>query len=250
MFCGKCGTKNADNALFCVRCGAKLGGRVNINGESIPGNNGNGSGRTTIRPAGEVVSGSTPHALSSATVNKGNKNRIVGIIAVAVVAVLIIVAAFWMFGGRGYKATINEFVNCTKKMDVKGFLKLMPDEVIDYGMKEEGYDSRSEVMEELEYQVNKQLKSTMESISGYLGDDWTLSHKIVDAENITGDDLAELKHEYKDEGIDINISAAKNVEVELTVTSGETESSNSVEIPLIKVGRSWYLDVMSGVSLF
>ena len=48
----------------------------------------------------------------------------------------------------------------------------------------------------------------------------------------------------------MKVSAAKSVEVELTVTSDETESSNSLDVSLIKVGRSWYLDAMSMGNLF
>ena len=36
----------------------------------------------------------------------------------------------------------------------------------------------------------------------------------------------------------------------MTVKADETESSNTLEISLIKVGRSWYLDMMNMGGLF
>ena len=60
--------------------------------------------------------------------------------------------------------------------------------------------------------------------------------------------MKDIKDAYED--ADVEVSAAKNVEVELTVTADETESSNSLDISLVKIGRSWYLDMMSMGGLF
>ena len=64
--------------------------------------------------------------------------------------------------------------------------------------------------------------------------------------DIKGDGLDDLKDAYED--ADVKGSAGK--EVEITVIADETESSNSLDVSLIKVGRSWYLDVMSMGNLF
>lgn len=213
MFCGKCGAKNADGAAFCSACGAKLNG-----------------GHETKRS-------------SSIAVNTNNQNRKVGIIAVTVVAIAVIGLVIALVGGRGYRATVEKFVNATFAADAEAIVELIPESIIDYGLEEDGYDE-----DELIEAFNEELQDQLDYIERYLGEDWTVSHKILTVEDITGDDLDDLKDEYKD--IDIKVSAAKPVEVELTVKAGETETSNSIDISLIKVGRSWYLDLETMADIF
>ena len=50
--------------------------------------------------------------------------------------------------------------------------------------------------------------------------------------------------------MDVKVSAAKTVEVEVNIHSDETETSNSMDISLIKVGRSWYIDINSMYNLY
>ncbi len=216
MFCGKCGAQNSDNAEFCTNCGAKL--------------------RKSIPTKTSAVSVST----------QDDKNRKVGIIAVAVAVVFVIILAFVIFGGRSYKTTIDKFMEAEFDADAKAIFDLMPEKMLDYAMEQDGYDSDD--LEDLIDEVNEELQDQMDSLDSYLGEGWTSSYEITDEEDIKGDDLDDIKEAYEE--ADIKISAAKDVEVEITVTSDETESSNSLNISLIKVGRSWYLDLMSMGNLF
>lgn len=201
MFCGKCGVKNADDATVCTGCGAKLNG-------------------------GKAAS-------------TGDKNRKIGMIAVAVAAVIVIALIIGLFGGRGYKATVEKFVDAQFAADAEAIFKLLPDEVVSYALEEEGYDD--DELDEFIEEGNEELQDQLDYIERYLGEGWTVSYEILTVEDVTGDDLDDLKDEYED--MDVKVSAAKTVEVELTVTAGETETSNSLDISVIKVGRSWYLDI-------
>ena len=216
MFCGKCGVKNADDAAFCSACGAKLNGA-------------------------QPVSDS-----AAVAVDQSDKNRKVGIIAVAVIAVLVIALAIGLFGGRSYKATVDKFIDAQFEGDLEAIFELVPDELIDYVMEEEGYD-RDEFDEFLE-EGQEELQEQLDVIKAFFGDDWEVSYEILEAEDVTGDDLKDLKEDYED--IDLKIKAAKTVEIELTFKAGEIETSESLEISLIKVGRSWYLDMESMGSIF
>ena len=71
---------------------------------------------------------------------------------------------------------------------------------------------------------------------------------MTNAEDVTDDDLDDLKSNYED--INVKVSAAKTVEVEFTSKGDETEVSNSLEISVIKVDRSWYLDLYTMGNLF
>lgn len=216
MFCGKCGAKNADDATFCTECGAKLNG-------------------------GQMIRNSTP-----VVVNLNDKNRKVGMIAVGVIAVIVIALIFTLFGGRSYKATIEKFVNAQFDADAEAIFELIPEKMIAYALEEEGYDE--DELDEFIEEGNEELQDQLDYIEGYLGEGWTVSHKILNVEDVTGDELDDLKDDYED--IDIKVSAAKTVEVELTVKAEETETSNSLDISLIKVDRSWYLDLESMGGIF
>ncbi len=70
MFCGKCGAKNPDDAVVCGQCGAQIG--------------------TAKAPPARV----TPPAPA-----RGGKNyRLIGIAAVAVIAVVLVIVL--LSGGR------------------------------------------------------------------------------------------------------------------------------------------------------
>lgn len=211
MFCGKCGTKNEDNAEFCRNCGSKLKNSTTI---TMP--------------------------------IQDDKNRKVGMIAVAVAAVLIILLGIFLFGGRSYKSTIKKFVDAQFDGNAEALFDLMPEKMIDYAMEQDGYDS--DELDDLIDDANETLQEQIDSLDSYLGEGWKVSYEILDDEDIKSDDLDDIKEEYED--ADIKVSAAKKVELEVTVTSGETESSNSLDVSLIKVGRSWYVDVMSMGNLF
>lgn len=216
MFCGKCGVKNADDATFCTGCGAKLNG-------------------------GQVTKNSTP-----VVVNSNDKNRKVGMIAVAVIAVIVIALIFTLFGGRSYKTTVEKFINAQFDADAEAIFELVPEKMIAYALEEEGYDE--DELDEFIEEGNEELQDQLDYIERYLGEGWTVSYEILTVEDVTDDDLDDLKDDYED--IDIKVSVAKTVEVELTVKAGETETSNSLDISLIKVGRSWYLDLESMGGIF
>ena len=212
MFCGKCGAQNADNAEFCTNCGAKLK-------KSAP---------TT--------------AATVSVPNQNDKNRKVGMIAVAVAVVVIIILGVVLFGGRSYKATVDAQFDA----NAEAIFDLMPEKMMDYALEQDGYDSDD--LDDLIDDANETLQDQLDSLDSYLGEGWKISYEILDTEDIKGDDLDDIKDAYED--ADVKVSAAKDVEIEITVKADETESSNSLDVSLIKIGRSWYLDVMSMGNLF
>lgn len=216
MFCGKCGTENNDNAAFCSNCGAKL------------------------KQSSPASTAASPLSASN------NKNRKIGIIAAAAALVVIIILGTALFGGRSYKSTIDTYVTAQFDADAEAVFKLIPDKMMDYMLEEDGYDSRD--LDDFIDEAGDMLQDQLDTLDSYLGEGWTSEYEILYTEDLKGDDLDAIKDSYED--TDVKVSAAKIVEVEMTVKADETESSNTLEIYLIKVGRSWYLDVMSMGGLF
>lgn len=214
MYCGKCGAKNTDGAMYCANCGEKLNNRYTVQ---------QGTFETEI--------------------SDNNKSRKVGIIVIAAAAVLCFVIISSIFGGRSYKSTVKKYINAQFKGDAKTIVKLIPNKIMDYTLEETGY-KKGELIDEMEEEIQEQI----DYLDEYLGDKWKISYEIVETEDIKGEDFRDLREDYED--LDIKISAAKEVEVEFTLKADDTEFSNYIYVSLVKIGRSWYLDVENMSEIF
>ena len=217
MYCGHCGAANPDGSAFCKQCGAKLASTKLV---------------TTSNSSQKRVA-----AKSS------NQNRTVGIIAVAAVAVIVLVLGILLFGGRSYKSTVKQYINATFDGNAKKIVQLIPKKVVNTAI-DDYFDDRDELIEEMD----ESLEYALDWFDTLYGEDWRVSYKIIDADDITGKSLKSVKDEYEDE-YDVKVTAAMKVEVELTIKYDGDETTQTMNIRLIKVGSSWYIDV-ENMSLF
>ncbi len=216
MFCGKCGVECEDNAKFCVRCGA------NLSGDQVP---------KYDTPVIEY---------------HNDKNRKVGIIAVTVSVFVVIGIIIALSGGRSYKKTVDEFIDAQFKADAEAALDLIPEKLVDYILEDEGY-SRAELDDFIE-EGNETLEDQLEYLDEFFGDDWNVSYEIKNVEDVKGERLDELREDYKEFGV--KISDAKEIEVEIIIECEDGDETNSLDVSVIKVGRSWYIDVESMELMF
>jgi len=194
----------------------------------------------TENPDGAKYCSKCGKALNEKSTAKKNREKGIVLALCVIVAVVLLV---YTLGGRSYKKTIDTFVTSQFAVDAQSIVELLPEKVLDKELEETGY-SKTELVEE----TNDSLKKQVDYIDQYLGDDWKLSYKMTNVEDVTGDDLNDLKSNYED--INVKVSAAKTVEVEFTLKGDETEISNSLEVSVIKVDRSWYLDLYIMGNLF
>ena len=194
----------------------------------------------TENPDGAKYCSKCGKALNEKSTAKKNREKGIVLALCVIVAVVLLV---YTLGGRSYKKTIDTFVTSQFAVDAQSIVELLPEKVLDKELEETGY-SKTDLVEE----TNDSLKKQVDYIDQYLGDDWKLSYKMTNVEDVTGDDLNDLKSNYED--INVKVSAAKTVEVEFTLKGDETEISNSLEVSVIKVDRSWYLDLYTMGNLF
>lgn len=194
----------------------------------------------TENPDGAKYCSKCGKALNEKSTAKKNREKGIVLALCVIVAVVLLV---YTLGGRSYKKTMDTFVTSQFAVDAQSIVELLPEKVLDKELEETGY-SKTELVEE----TNDSLKKQVDYIDQYLGDDWKLSYKMTNVEDVTGDDLNDLKSNYED--INVKVSAAKTVEVEFTLKGDETEISNSLEVSVIKVDRSWYLDLYTMGNLF
>lgn len=174
-----------------------------------------------------------------AAVKKGSEKEK----SIALCVVVAIILLVYTLGGRSYKKTIDTFVTSQFAVDAQSIIELLPEKVVDKALEETGYNKT-----ELVNEANDSLRKQVDYLDQSLGDDWKLSYEMTNVEDVTGDDLDDLKSNYED--INVKVSAAKTVEVEFTLKGDETEVSNSLEVSVIKVDRSWYLDLYTMGNLF
>lgn len=214
MFCGACGAKNPDGAAFCQSCGAPL---REMQAEAVP------------------QGGSAADSIQSS-----QRNKMIGIAAVAAAAIVVVFLAFNLLGGRGYEPTVTKFLDASLDGDAETIISLLPDEMVDQALEELGYhpSDRDEAVEEL----NAALQSAAGSLKEALGDNLKVSYNVVSAEDLSASKLLELRQSYS--VYDIDVDGAKEVDVEMTVTATALDLSGTytLTVPVVQVGRSWYLD--------
>lgn len=214
MFCGACGAKNPDGAAFCQSCGAPL---REMQAEAVP------------------QGGSAADSIQSS-----QRNKMIGIAAVAVAAIVVVFLAFNLLGGRSYESTVTKFLDASLDGDAETIISLLPDEMVDQALEELGYhpSDRDEAVEEL----NAALQSAAGSLKEALGDNLKVSYNVVSAEDLSASKLLELRQSYS--VYDIDVEGAKEVDVEMTVTATALDLSGTytLTVPVVQVGRSWYLD--------
>ena len=214
MFCGACGAKNPDGAAFCQSCGAPL---REMQAEAVP------------------QGGSAADSIQSS-----QRNKMIGIAAVAVAAIVVVFLAFNLLGGRGYESTVTKFLDATLDGDAETIISLLPDEMVDQALEELGYhpSDRDQAVEELD----AALQSAAGSLKDALGDNLKVSYNVVSAEDLSASKLLELRQSYS--VYDIDVDGAKEVDVEMTVTATALDLSGTytLTVPVVQVGRSWYLD--------
>ncbi|MBQ6570348.1 MAG: zinc ribbon domain-containing protein [Clostridia bacterium] len=225
MFCGNCGHQNEDNMAFCSECGSPL----TVTEQP----------QTQFQP--QPVAAAAGPSFMTGLLNE--KNKKIGIFALAAAALaLLIFLLVNSFGGRSYKSTVDKYLKYSFNGNAKGIVSLIPKDFLNTALKNTNRD-KSELVEYLQ----ETLGDSRESIEDEFGKGAKMTYKIEDVEDVTGYELDKLKDQY--EMFDLKISAAKKVETNIKIKGSKSEDEDTAVIPLIKVGRSWYLDVFN-LSIF
>ncbi len=233
MYCRKCGAEIPDNSKYCVKCGETV--------EIPAGSKGGVPEETTGTVEGEM------HTVPEMTYTETNgKNyRKIGMITAGVIVVIAaLIVCLIAFGGRSYREVVNEFFeSAVVDPDADDLLELYPRE---YVREEMGYfadeDSLSDVME---YYLESETNSLRGGAKGKVRVDYDIVHN----EKYDDDQLESVRTQlYNKYGI--SPSEARSITVSYVVKPrGGSESSDSIEMQLIKLGRSWYLISFSAADL-
>ena len=217
MFCGQCGNKNPEDSKFCHECGAIL----------------------------------TSDELTLSKIKSDNKNRKIGIIAFTIGIIIASALLLYFLTGRSYKATIDQYFNAQFNADAEAIIELFPEKTYDYILEEAGYDD--DEFDEFIDEGNEVLLDMLNDLEKYAGKDYDISYFISSIKNINGVKFDKLKDDYQD--MDIKISDAKTIELTIqyyigTEMNKQTERNQTISISVIKIGHSWYLDILTMKNIF
>lgn len=235
MFCTKCGTQNASGSRFCGKCGAPLGSADNVYGApQQPVAAGNGYG-APYQPADAGYAG-TPRPARPAAPDRSGKGKLIAIVAAALVVVTLL--GCWIFGvfGGGYEGAVEDFMDALLDMDAEGVVDTVNDKVLRVCLDDEGYTRR-----ELIREIDDDMEDAKEAIRE---NSIKLDYEIVYTEDMRGEDLEYVKEMYYDE-YGVKITAAKIVEVEVTMKSMGERDSMELRLGVVEIGGSWYVDFES-----
>lgn len=157
---------------------------------------------------------------------------------VVITAVAWIVAAEASDGGNpgtpSYRDTVGNLIHAISDANARSLFQLVPAEMIDSYLIEEGVEKRDLI--EL---VQQELELTHENLVAVYGEEWNISHEIVETRQIIEDELLQLQEEYKD--LELEISEAVVVDLALKLEADDTVKDSDTQILLLKIGGSWYI---------
>ena len=232
-YCGNCGTEVSDDAIFCANCGCQF----------------------QIAPA--------------PVIEEKKKNKLVGIIAVGVAAVIAIVAIFGIGGllfGDRYEEVACKFAAAEVESDLITAKKYIPYDLDDLlnnyleamaKMYDKSVDEIYELLSEEEDIKVKSLKDIYKYAKSEQTEDlkedygkYKIKTEVLDTDKYSKDDLEDLIDELKDTdsslGIDMDdfinpdkITAAYEVEVEITIDGKEDSETKTKTYDVVKYKGKW-----------
>ena len=206
-FCSNCGTEMGDEQ-FCINCGAKATDNYIVQ---------NNYGENNVS--------------KSRNSGKGVFSAIIVIVLICAIGI----GGLWFFGGRSYQSLVKTYVDASMNGDAKKLVSLLPEGRIQ-DMIDSWYDDKDAIIEDLQ----EDLDDSLSQIKNILGNNYKISYNILDEHDYKGSEFVEFKEDYLNE-YDTKISAAKELTVELVVSSKGQERSKEVTFTVIKVGHSWYI---------
>ena len=231
--CPQCGGELAPNARFCGNCGASFAGAP-----------------VSPRPVAPkpVAKGNFLSKVTSFLTNgpsftvAGKTLPVYGAVAAGVALVLVIVLLFSIFGGNSPEAAAEKFVDAMFEGDAGEIMDLIPDELLEYMADEEDLD-----MDEME----ENLQDGLDDMQEYY-EEYDIEYKgceVKKVKDMKKSQFRDLQDEYEDE-FDMEVEDAKIVKVKVTIEQDGDKDSNTMEIIVIKVGGSYYVDMSSLDSIF
>ena len=259
MFCPKCGTNNADTVKFCAGCGTPLSAAPVDPQPTYQQQAPSQEPTAYNQPPFQRTYGAAPPpprdaapGYEAAPAGHGrpagtktlDKSKIIKIAAAAAALIVLIVAIIFITKGCGggsagttnYESIPKTAVDAVMQADSGKLLNLLPPSVVDAMLEESGM-SRSSIEDLLDMSLGMMVSEMEDEYGGKI----KYTVRVTDEYTYDSYDVEELEEEYAYVGLDLDITEAKELEVEMSIA----DESDYTEMVVIKVGGKWYLDMSS-----
>ena len=241
MFCSKCGAQNEEHSLFCCQCGEQLNSPAPEEPE------------ISVSPIETEIPAEVSEAVSEMPTRRVRRKRskkglwiglgagvagvgILATVAAAIVSFVVVLAIVIAVAfSSSPKSVVKGYMKATLNADMSKYIDLIPDEVMDKDM-----PNKSEQKEWVET-YNETIQDYYNYLDYMYDDDWEITYKIGDIEDVSTDLLCDIQ-EYYAERYDCKVQKVKTVELEVTLHFDGRKATKNIEMIVIKVGGNWYLD--------
>ena len=248
-FCHQCGAKVPQDNKFCGNCGATLASAQPA--QETPAYTAPATPVYTVPATPVYTAPAAPAYTPSASYSPKKKNHsglIIGIVVTLIIAALIGGLVYWLIDDGFFddkdsegssqsekdsgdaEKTAKGFLDAVFSGDGEDIVDLIPDDVI-----EASGVSRKDFA--------KYFDNLIAQVTGGFGD-FDYSVKIKKETEVTGEDFEDIQEFYEKE-CSMSIDEAKRLTVSFTIEAeGETVEDQMI-IPVIKIGKYYYLDLYS-----
>ena len=239
-FCTTCGAQLDDNATFCTSCGA-------TQGEQPKQESAAASAADTVKntfsdikdkvDVGAIKDSLTIDNIKSLKSNP-NKNTIIALSCIGVVALIVIIIILCAIFSGGYKKPIDNLFNAMEDGDGKSLMKIYPDVLLECDdfedkIKDMDYDDAEEYFDEIADQLNDVAEEDY-------GKDIKISYKVTDKDELSSKKLKDIKDSLKEQGAkNVKVTAGYEVDMEVKIKGDDDEDEDDMTIVVAKVNGQW-----------
>lgn len=159
-----------------------------------------------------------------------NNKKIITVILIFFIVILI-------FGNKGYKSTVKEYVTASMDGDGRKIVNLMPKQYVKFAIAQSSYSNKSEMIDN----YTDTLNQTIESFDEAFGNGWKYKYNITDVYKYNDSDIEGFINISNYGYLLPKIKAIREVSYDLCVYSNDYESTTTERILLIKLGRKWFV---------
>ncbi len=154
----------------------------------------------------------------------------------ALLLAVVMVFALAACGGGSAKSVAEKAAKASTEGDAKTVVNMMHAKMVDAAVEEGGYDSKQDMIDEMQDMLDM-AKGIAEEM---YGEDYKVAAKATGEADLDEDELKEIQDNFKSE-LDLKVSDAKDVTVELTIKGdGDEETSDEMTMTVVKIGGKWY----------
>ncbi|WP_164489192.1 zinc ribbon domain-containing protein [Ruminococcus sp. Marseille-P6503] len=241
-FCTTCGAQLDDGATFCTSCGAaqqeqpKQAEKTASAGETVKNTFNGIKDKVNVDAVKDSLSMENIKNLKT----NPNKNTLIALACIAVVAILVIILVLNLIFGGKYKKPIANMLDGMEKADAAVFMKSVPKCQLDY--LEETYVEDYEQYDSVEEYFEESLDTMMEYMEEEYGNDVKLSYSVEKKTKLSDSKLKSIRKDLEDRyDTDVEVTKGYKVKTEISIKGDDDDDDDTVTFTVAKVDGDWVI---------